>query len=154
MTQDALALWIQVIAVLAAIGAVVAAVLAAVTASVVAVVLGALDRRNAQRISVRDHEFQRLFREQELLQRLLENYNRGGSTDSAEASRMGSEALTLIGAIGPQRLPELWANHVDSDAALHALLDDPEMPDYKKEAIKVQLALNANHRDLRGLDLR
>jgi hypothetical protein len=148
MEQAQVALWIQVAAVLAAIAAVIIAIFAAVAASGVALVLGWLDRRTALAISTADQQFQRLFREQELLQRLLANYNRGGSTDSGEAQRMGSEALTLIGAIGPERLPELWESHVSSDVSLHAHLEDPEMPPYKKEAIKVQLALNASRRAL------
>ncbi|TFC93551.1 hypothetical protein [Cryobacterium sp. TMT3-29-2] len=148
MEQEELANWIQLAAVLAAIAAVVIAVLAALAASIVALVLGSLDRRTALTISTSDHEFQRLFREQDLLQRLLDNYNRGGSTVSGEAGRMGSEALTLIGTIGPDRLPELWASHISSDDSLRTLLVDPEMPSYKKEAIKVQLALNASRRAL------
>ena len=48
--------------------------------------------------------------------------------DSNEAGRMGSAALTLIGAIGAERLPELWESHVSSDVSLHAHLEDPEMP--------------------------
>ena len=110
MEQAEVALWIQVAAVLTAVAAAIIAMFAAVAASVVALVLGWLDRRTALAISTADQQFQRLFREQGLLQRLLANYNRGGSTDSGEAQRMGSEALTLIGAIGPERLPELKAD--------------------------------------------
>lgn len=148
MTIDEASLWIQAGTVLAATAAVVVAILAALATGVVAIVLGAMDRRNTAMIAARGNQFQQLFREQELLQRLLENYNRGGSSDRAESARMGTEALTLIGAIGPDRLPELWASHVSSDEQLRELLADPEMPDYKKEAIKVQLALNASRRDL------
>lgn len=151
MEQEDAVFWIQVAAVLAALAAVAIAVLAAVTASVVALILGWLDTRTALAISVRDHEFQRLFREQELLRRLLENYNRGGFADPNEASRMGTEALTLIGAIGPGRLPELWESHVSSDDSLRAHIDDPECPAYKKKAIKIQLALNASRRALDAL---
>jgi len=151
MAEDQIATWLQVAAVVVAIAAVGAAVLAAIATSVLAIVLGALDRRNVSRVAARDHEFQQLFREQDLLHRLLENYNRGGSSDATESSRMGSDALTLIGAIGPRRLPELWNSHVNSDTSLRESLEDPEMPDYKKEAIKVQLAVNANRAALRDL---
>jgi hypothetical protein len=121
---------------------------AAVATSVLALVLGELDRRNARRIAAADRRFQRLARENELLQRLLENYNRGGSSDPAESQRMGSEALTLIGSIGEDRLPGFWESHVSSDEVLTALLDDETMPDWKKDAIRVQLALNASRREL------
>jgi len=91
---------------------------AAMAASVVALVLGWLDRMIALASSTADRQFQRLFREQELLQRLLENYNPGRIQDSDEVGGMGSEALTLIGAIGPERLPELWESRVSSDVSL------------------------------------
>lgn len=148
MTIDEASLWIQAGTVLAATAAVAVAIFATLATAVVAIVLGAMDRRNTAMIAARGNQFQQLFREQELLQRLLENYNRGGSSDRAESARMGTEALTLIGAIGPDRLPELWDSHISSDEQLQELLADPEMPDYKKEAIKVELALNASRRDL------
>ena len=151
MRLDEIALWIQVAAVIAAVAAVTIAVLAAVATSVIALVLGVLDRRNARRIAEADRRFQRLSREHELLEKLLENYNRGGSSDREETNRMGAEALTLIGAIGPERLPEFWESHVSTDEKLGELLDDATMPDWKKDAIRVQLAMNQNRRETLAL---
>jgi len=84
----------------------------------------------------------------EMLLRLLENYNRGGSADAQEADRLWSEALTLVGALGPGRLPASYAEKVDEDEELRALLADDEMPEWKKEAIRVQLALNVVAREI------
>lgn len=33
---------------------------------------------------------------------------------------MGAEALTLIGALGPERIPHLWEERVGGDARLKA----------------------------------
>jgi hypothetical protein len=140
VTQENAALWIQV-----------AAVVAAIATSIVAVVLGVADRRNAREIAAKDRRFQHAQRELELLQRLLENYNRGGSTDPEESQRMGSEALSLVGMVGEQRLPQQWEEMVSSDEHLEGLLQDPEMPDWKKEAIYVQLAVNRVRRELHEL---
>jgi len=137
MTENQLALLIQT-----------AAVVAAVLAAIIALVLGAQDRRNARVIAARDRRFHQLMVENARLARLLENYNRGGSTNPEEVSRMGAEALTLVGLIGPERLPKLWKEKVDSESKLRELLDDPQMPDWKKDAIDVQLAVLANGRDL------
>lgn len=62
---------------------------------------------------------------------------------------MGAEALTLIGVLSPERLPELWKRKVGSDDRLRAAYADPEMPDYKKEALETQLAISAVLREIR-----
>ncbi len=140
------------------------AVLAALGASIVALVVSAKDRKNAQTIAEGDrraaaqlasddrrealHQAHLIF-ELETLTRLLENLNRGGSTDSAESRRMGAEALTLIGVLGPERVPHLWDDRAGDDEKLQRHYDDPEMPEYKKNAIEVQLAVNALRREIR-----
>lgn len=111
---------------------------------------------NARKIAAEDRraslEQAKLILDLELLARLLENFNRGGSTDREETSRMGAEALTLIGMLGSEHLPELWAQRVDHEGArLVDLVNDPEFPEWKREAIQVQLAVNAASKRVREL---
>lgn len=133
---DVANLWIQ---------SVVAA--AAVVAAVIALIIGALDRRNARSIAAEDRRsalaHAKLMFDLELLSRLLENLNRGGSSDPDERSRMGAEALTLIGLLGPELLPRQWTNRVGDEAKLRALLVNDDNPEWKKNAIEAQLAVNS-----------
>lgn len=121
--------------------------LAAVAAAIVALIISALDRRNAREIAAADRantlRQAHLMFELETLTRLAENLNRGGSTDRSESARMGSEALTLVGALSPARLPKLWEEKVGSDERLRAAMADPEMPTHKKDALETQLAISA-----------
>lgn len=131
----------------------ISAVLAAVTAAIVALVVSALDRRNARQIADADRasalRHAHLMFELETLTRLSENLNRGGSTDPAESRRMGAEALTLVGALSPERVPDLWQRKVGDDERLQAAMNDPEMPAHKIEALETQLAINAVLREIR-----
>lgn len=153
MTAETISNIIQVLVLVAAVGA-----------AIVALVVSAKDRRNAQRIAEEDRaaaanlaaEDRRealrqthLMFELETLTKLLENLNRGGSTDPLETRRMGAEALTLIGALGPDRLPRQWERRVGGDERLEAAYEDPEMPEYKKDALEGQLAVNAVLREIR-----
>lgn len=135
-TAEAVALWVQVAAVLAAVGA-----------AIVALVISARDRANAREIAAEDRRQAlrqaHLMFELEASTRLTENLNRGGSTDRAEAGRMGSEALTLIGLLGADRLPTQWERRVGEDERLRDLLQSPQTPGFKKDAIEAQLAVNA-----------
>jgi len=145
MTEESIALWIQV-----------ASIVAAVFASVVALRIASRDRREARMIAADDRraslEQAMLLFDLEALVRLLENRNRGGSTDREETSRMGAEALTLIGLIGEERLPRQFARQVEvDDQGLQSLIDDPEMPGWKKDAIETQLAVNGLTRRVREL---
>lgn len=127
--------WIQVVAVLVAVGA-----------SLVALYISDRDRTNARQIAAADRRAAlrqaKLLVDLENLTRLAENLNRGGSTDPAETKRMGAEALTLIGLIGPDLLPTQWAKRVGSNAHLEAKLRDEDFPEFKKYAIEAQLAVN------------
>lgn len=127
--------WIQVVAVLVAVGA-----------SLVALYISDRDRANARQIAAADRRAAlrqaKLLVDLENLTRLAENLNRGGSTDPAETKRMGAEALTLIGLIGPDLLPTLWDKRLGSNAKLQAKLRDEEFPEFKKHAIEAQLAVN------------
>lgn len=62
---------------------------------------------------------------------------------------MGAEALTLVGLAGPGRVPVLWERKVGDDERLRAARDRPDMPDYKKDALEVQMAVNAALREIR-----
>jgi hypothetical protein len=131
----------------------VSAVLAAVSAAIVALIVSALDRRNARRIADADRasalSHSHLMFELEALTRLSQNLNRGGTTDALERARMGAEALTLVGVLSPQRLPELWERKIGDDDRLRAAFNDSEMPDYKKDALETQLAISAVLREIR-----
>lgn len=125
-----------------------AAVIAAVGASIVALGISAADRRNARLIADADRvaalKHSNLLFEQAQLLRLLENARRGGSTDPLERARLGGEAAGIIGLIGPERLPRNWANRITSaeDPSLDEHLDDATAPEWQKNAIEVQRALD------------
>ena len=87
--------------------------------------------------------------ELDALTRLSQNLNRGGSTDALEVRRMGAEALTLIGVLNPDRVPELWERRVGDDDRLRIAFNNSEMPDYKKDALETQLAISAVLREIR-----
>ncbi|PCE15904.1 hypothetical protein AUC47_10280 [Microbacterium sp. SZ1] len=153
------------------------AVLAAIGASIVALIVSAKDRRNAREIAIEDraeaarlaaedrveaaraaaddrreslrHAY--LLHELETLAKLLVNLNRGGSADKQESKRMGAEALTLIGQLGEERLPKLWNERAGDEEKLRAAYNDPEMPEYKKDALEAQLAVHAILREIRGI---
>lgn len=131
----------------------IAAVLAAVAAAIVALGVSAMDRKNSRRIADADRasalRHAHLMFELEALTRLSRNLNRGGSTDAKERELMGAEALTLVGALRPELLPNLWEEKVGDDDRLGAALRDPKMPGYKKEALEVQLAISAVLREIR-----
>ena len=133
-----------------------AAVVVAVGASIVALIISWRDRLNARRIAAQDRraalEQAKLMFDLEALLRLLDNQNRGGSTDDLERKRLGAEALAIVGLIGPERLPRLWERRIGHDNdGLRAKLNDDEKttPEFRKWAIEVQLALNAVVEEIR-----
>jgi hypothetical protein len=142
------------------------AVLAAVAASIIALIVSAKDRKNARDIAIEDRaeaarlaaedrreslRHSRLIHELDTLSKLLVNLNRGGSADRQESSRMGAEALTLIGVLGEERVPVQWNKRAGDEEKLRAAYEDPEMPEYKKDALEAQLAVNAILREIRGI---
>lgn len=138
MTTEEVTLWIQAGAVVVAIGA-----------SIVALIVSWRDRVNARKIATDDRRAAlaqaKLMFDLEALLRLLENQNRGGSTDDLEQKRLGAEAMALVGLIGQERLPRLWQRRIgEDDDGLRAKLTDDEKttPEFLKWAIEVQLALN------------
>ncbi|HXH36903.1 MAG TPA: hypothetical protein VNJ54_21180 [Plantibacter sp.] len=130
------------------------AVLAAVGAAIVALVISAKDRRNARQIAADDRREAlrqaHLLFELEHLVRLSQNNNRGGSTDPIERKQLGAEALTMIGALGETRVPSQWNRRVGNDEKLQAAMTDAAMPEFKKDALETQLAVNAVLREIRA----
>lgn len=114
--------------------------------------LAADDRAAAARVAHEDRReslrHARLMHELDTLSKLLTNLNRGGSSDRAESQRMGAEALTLIGMLGQERLPNLWAERAGDEDKLRAAYEDPDMPEHKKDALEAQIAVNAILREI------
>ncbi|MDQ1576648.1 MAG: hypothetical protein QOH55_1798 [Microbacteriaceae bacterium] len=127
----------------------IAVVVAAVGAAIVALVIAARDRRAAMVAASKERRYQALRGELDLALRLLQNSNRGGSTDPIERAQLGAEAITLVGFLGEKRVPRLWKRRIDiDDAKLRALLADPDQEEFKKWTYESQLAVNAIVREL------
>ena len=155
MTGEEVGLWIQGASVVVALGA-----------SVLALALGVTDRRAAQRNAEDDRRAARalaederraalrqahLLVELEALLRLAENQRRGGSSDAEESSRLGSEAATLTGLIGPERLPHLSAQlNPESDAELRDYMQASDTPEWQRRAVEAHLALRRTVEELRS----
>lgn len=78
----------------------------------------------------------------DLLVRLSENYERGGSQDPHETRRMGAEANALITALGPDVLPELFGRRGDFERTRRVLASiDPAQWDWRHRADAVAVAL-------------
>jgi hypothetical protein len=133
---------ISAVAALAAVFTAITALKIAADAGKRAETIAAADRRESLRQA-------HLLFELEHLSRLAENNLRGGSTDRAESSRLGGEALMLIGLLGPERLPAQWGHAVGSDETIRAAFNDPDMPQHKKDAQETQLAVSAVLREIR-----
>ena len=92
------------------------------------------ERVNARSIAAEDRraalEQAKLMFDLDALLRLLENQNRGGSTDYLERKQLGGEAMALVGLIGPERLPRLWKRRIghDNDGLRAKLGDDEAAP--------------------------
>lgn len=130
----------------------------ALVAAGAALVVSWLDRRESRAEADRDRcaarelaqedraaaaHHARLAFELEALTRLAENRNRGGSQDHEERARLGAEALTLVGIVGRERIPSQWDRQVEkSSDELRAHLVDPDLHQWKIDAIEVQLAIN------------
>lgn len=145
MTQNDIALWIQVAAVIVAIGA-----------SVVALIVSALDRKTARKIAAADRlmaiRHGRLTFEMEALLRLTQNLRRGGSDDTQKSRDMGAEAGAIIGAIGPERLPRNWENRIEkTEEELRAFVADESKEDWLRRAVEAQLALMEVTEEIRQL---
>lgn len=146
MTHENLTLWIQA-----------AAVVAAVTAAIISLWIAAVDRKNAQRIAEDDR--QEALRQSKLqfdmgvLLRLLENQTRGGSTDLLERDKMGAEARALIGYLGPDLVPNLWASRISltEDQIRQLMSPESDSPEWQKDTFEVYLALMALKRDYESL---
>lgn len=132
-----------------------AAVVVAAFAAVLALILGWLDRRNAQVIAAEDRRHAqeiaaqdrasamrqaRLLAEVDALTRLAAIRTRGGAND--EGSKIASEAAALVSLLGPERVPLNYANWVDSPDP-DAVRGDPSAPPWVLHKIEAHEALVA-----------
>ena len=145
MTEEQIALWVQV-----------AAVLAAVAASIIALVISARDRRTSRQIAADDRRASltqtKLAFEMDALLRLSQNLARGGTTDDQQRKDMGAEATAIVGAIGPKRLPLNYATKVEkTDAELVEFVEDAESPGFLRHSVESLLALKAVTAELNAL---
>lgn len=93
------------------------------------------DRRSARREAERRHRL-------DLLIRLAQNLERGGSSDSLERARLGAEASALITALGPDVLPELFAAQGDYEEGIQRLSSKPSSEwNWAERADAVRIAL-------------
>jgi len=84
----------------------------------------------------------------DLLVRLTENLERGGSTDPQESARMAAEAGALITAIGPDLLPRAWARrHELIEEVRERQAERERQPDWRDDADEAALALHEVARD-------
>lgn len=123
-------------------------VTATFAAVVAALVIAAVDRRAADRRAEQDRAAARrearMRHELDMLARLAELLNRGGSTDSSKSARMGSETAALLVALdGERRLPIAWATHVRGSLAdAEARLRKQDTPDWRSGANEAILLLH------------
>lgn len=115
------------------------AILVAVGASVVAIVIATQDRKTQLRIALQDREQARLALELEYAIRLSANRNMGGSTDPAETKRLGAEAMALVGVVGERWVPQQYEHIMDGHtpetlAAAHAGDDTPQWKQWRTES--------------------
>lgn len=72
----------------------------------------------------------------------------GGSTDDLERKQTGAEALALAGALEEDRIPNYWLHKFESDEVLRTRMAAADTPEWQRNAIEAQLAVNAILRDI------
>lgn len=132
------------------------AIIVAVGASIVALVIAYQDRRSAIAIAETDRRIAidqaRLLSDLEAATRLSILEARGGHTDSAVAKDMGAETLALIARLGPDRVPRMWQRRVaKSDQELRAFIEDESEPEFLRDAVEAERAVQDILGDLRAL---
>jgi len=134
--METLSLWIQTLVAVAAVGA-----------AIIALVVSAKDRENARQIAAEDRraalEHAKLMFDLDVLLRLSENFERAGHVDTEIAKDMGAEARALLNALGPERLPQTWADK--RGATLDRAREyaaEPDTPPFKRHEIEVHLELD------------
>lgn len=137
----------------------IAAIIVAIGASIVALVIASQDRRAATRIAEDDRriaiEQSRLLAELDAAVRLSILEARGGHTDPVIVKDMGAETLALTARLGPERVPEMWKRRVGkSDAELRAYVQNESEPQFLRDAVEAERAVQDILEDLRSLPLR
>jgi hypothetical protein len=122
-----------------------AAVLAAVGASIVALVISASDRRTQIELAQRERAQARLATELEYAVRLSANRNMGGSSDPAETKRLGAEAMALAVVVGRRWVPNQYDYLTEGKTMdeLRATFDNEESPDWVKWRNEAAAAVQA-----------
>ncbi|QYG12886.1 hypothetical protein [Microbacterium sp. PAMC22086] len=138
--------WIQVVAVLAAVGA-----------SLVALRIASKDRQNAIKIAEDDRRNAasqaRLLVELEAAKRLSILEARGGHTDPVVRKDMGAETLALIALLGPDRVPNMWQRRVTkTDKELRDFVADDSKEQFLRDAVEAERAVHDILRDLKHLN--
>jgi hypothetical protein len=123
-----------------------ATVLVAVGGLIVALTIASKDRRNANESALRDRKLARWEAERryrlDLLVRLSTNLNKGGSTDATERQWMGAEAAALTTALGPEVIPNLFAQRGDIEEARTEIASlDPKDWNWAQRAASVDIAM-------------
>ena len=123
-----------------------AAVVVALTASVSALVMSTRDRAALLAISKRDREHERLRTELEYAVRLSANRNMGGSADTAESHRLGSEALALANVVGERWVPRQFerAMNYSTPGEIAAMLEEgptKDQPQWVQDKMESGLAI-------------
>jgi len=114
-----------------------------VVAALTIAVLGnrAADRR-AEADRAESRRAAQYARDVDMLERLTQNLERGGSSDPVERARMGVEAITLLVALAEERLPLAYQRRAKMSLdEIRATLDDPSVPEWRQAANEVLLEL-------------
>ncbi len=132
-------------------------VVTAVGASIVALIIASKDRENARKIAAEDRQTSirqaRLLFEWEAAKRLSIIEARGGHSDPVISKDMGAESLALIGLLGAERVPRMWARRVGkTDAELTAFVEDETNQQYLRDAVEAERAVQRIIDDLHALE--
>jgi len=132
------------------------AVLAAVGASIVALAIASKDRKNAIKIAEDDRRTAAsqalLLAELDAAKRLAILEARGGHTDPVVRGDMAAETLALIALLGPGRVPHMWERRVaKNDEELRAFVEDQTKEEFLRDAVEAERAVHDILRELRAL---
>lgn len=125
----------------------IAAVLVAVGAAVSALVIATVDRKTQLRIARHQAMLSRLSIELEYAVRLAANRAHGGSTDPMEVKRLGAEAMALTSVVGKRWAPLQYERTTDGKTPdeLRVMLSEDEAtaPQWFKDRLEAGLAVQA-----------
>lgn len=124
-----------------------AATLVALATGIAALSIAHKDRRHATKLAEDDRRSAlrqaQLMSELDAATRLAINLGRGGHMDKEIRKSMGTEALTLITLLGPERVPDLWASRSASTEDLRAKADDESREPWDRGRAEAAGAMSA-----------